>query len=252
MFNIFFDIVLWVAVGTVTFVTTCIGCYSYYSYYSYVVMIVSAIALAAFNLWDLLSLMNHNGIVQVAEIEIGNGVVSLRITQLLITYYIIIETHHFIREGVHKERRKWIAELMEMGKHEEVDAIPTYSTIIGQYGVYLWVMGVLFYFNKTQHADYITKALNWGLLYIVDDWRIISDYLLINGRRIIRGHLKKVLIFNGLFFTGILFLLIFNLPDSTTGGPIGAAFLYFCIPPNIMLLRFFYAKNKSIFNAGPT
>lgn len=79
--------------------------------------------------------------------------------------------------------------------------------LFAQGAIYSSAVLVLFYCTWKGNQSLAVAAVSWMLLFIVDDWSIISDYIFINGGRIPKAHFRKVILLNaGLVLGGGLAL----------------------------------------------
>jgi len=134
------------------------------------------------------------------------GILPIRISSILVTYYlftyiykiVIDEKIHFILIGILPFRniQSYILPI-ELNKSENL--------FFGQISFYILNIAVSEYFFINGIASVFLSILNFSILFILDDFKIINDYS--NGlNSVLKSHFARLWIFNlVMFITAIVF-----------------------------------------------
>lgn len=110
--------------------------------------------------------------------------------------------------------------------------------IISQYSIYIVTFYIIWYSTYQGISNNYTLLLAWSLIFIVDDWRIMVDYLLRDGK-IIKNHERKISFFN--FMIILLSIIVVAVSFNIV------AVLIYCFIV-IYILSFRYDFAESIFH----
>lgn len=150
--------------------------------------------------------------------ELGTGVLALRVSSIILGFQ-SITTWSIYRKKI-KSRYSDIDNLkpLKFGKRKYTLYGRFISRTITFFALQFFIyssIALIIWFNNWFSLIYFERQLiSWALLFIVDDWAIISDYFLHLKGRVLLMHDARILFFNIFLFSSILSLLIKILLNS--------------------------------------
>ena len=162
-----------------------------------------------FSIFNGLHNLLGNGVEQWITKENVLGILPIRLSSLLILYYLLTYIYsevlhrklfHFLLLGIFPVRTiKYYDETISFNKQE--------TLFFSQIGFYILNIALAEFFIIINFKNLYLSILNFTILFILDDFKIINDYS--NGMsRVMRSHFWRILIFNLIMLVSATTLLI--------------------------------------------
>lgn len=132
--------------------------------------------------------------------EIENGVLSLRISAFLIFLNVMGKIGVFVRINGWGEKRGLTGNPSWSTKGEKIlyrllpDLLQLYFYMIVIYVLFVSVL------SGKNELKYFVAIASWALLFILDDWKIITEYKNILNIQMLKSHKTRISVLNGLLF----------------------------------------------------
>lgn len=139
------------------------------------------------------------GPVAFLEAESKNGMLGLRISAVLLFN---AEGRHLVYDSVFPEDLRWMSirkekyAITKVYHGEEGGRID--EIVVCHLFFYKTAIILAWYLTVSVHNAILLGLLNWAILFIVDDFLIISRYFLLNGGRVLLTDARKVIALNGI------------------------------------------------------
>lgn len=136
-------------------------------------------------------ILSIDSIIELKTVLINNltkGVFPLQIASILCGFYFFYYTLNFFKSD---RRIKKI-----------------YIKIILQYLFYLNAISVLWYSVIFNESNISFKILSWGILFVIDDWKVMVDYMLKFEKDLLSNHLWKIRIINTVILSSLFIGLV--------------------------------------------
>lgn len=162
-----------------------------------------------FSIFNGLNNLLGNGVEQWITKENVLGILPIRLSSLLILYYLLTYIYsevlhkklpHFLLLGIFPFRTiKYYDETISFNKRE--------TLFFSQIGFYILNIALAEFFIIINFKNVYLSILNFTILFILDDFKIINDYS--NGMsRVMRSHFLRILVFNLVMLLSAIILLI--------------------------------------------
>lgn len=193
---------------------------------------VAAIGLIGYNIWDFIVAAHGLNLIDYGKLEISNGYLTLRISVMFLCLSALYRSFRYLSE------MKWgfFISKSQSNDNKTDQQIKDSTLVIGQYGIYILVAIVLFYSKSFEYAGIWISVLSWALLFIVDDWNLIADYIEKHREHVEPFHLYRIVGFNVFLVIGTAILLITEAPASWFAYGVMALLLWVSLPPFVLLV----------------
>lgn len=140
--------------------------------------------------------------VEFFEAELSSGTVALRIVSLIafanVIKYMYISRRILKLQKAHDWAGRAVTEKQSIKSNRLLSMSHVVQSIYSQSSFYMLAISLLWVFKIYDIDSLATHAATWALFFIIDDWSIISDYMVRYKQALIKTHFIRVGFINAL------------------------------------------------------